>query len=386
MKKILLILCLLVSINIKASSNITVSIDKKTVTANQSFNLTATIKESDGIGTLHYEIIYDKEALKLNEGDEANIITASNNNIKKVDIKANFIALKEGKHQIKFNIIKALSFDMEELNFDYSYPLSITVNKAKSVSSNNYLKSLTIKGAKIAFHKDTFTYDIVTESENLEIKAEAEDKNASVVIENNNLKDGNNIIKIKVYAENGVLRLYEINALKKPSKKIKIKYLGKDYYVSPEADFKNYKNFIKQKIKINGEEVEALYNEELNTYIIHIFNDNHNFDVLYKNNKTSKLNYIEHSNLYLLIKEYKGRHSKKVKINGKEFSVKKDQNYYYFYAYDLENNKENIYRFDGRSIQEEIKKKDMRYLYIIIPVIILNILGFIFLSRRRKNA
>ena len=86
-----------------------------------------------------------------------------------------------------------------------------------------------------------------------------------------------------------------------------------------------------------------------------------------------------------MVKEYKGPHSEKVKINDQEYSVKKDKDYYYFYAYDLDRKEENIYRYDGVSIQKEIKKKDRRYLYILIPVIILNILGFIFLSTRRRN-
>lgn len=86
-----------------------------------------------------------------------------------------------------------------------------------------------------------------------------------------------------------------------------------------------------------------------------------------------------------MVKEYKGRHSKQVKINGKTYNLKADKNYYYFYAYDLVENKENIYRYDGNTIQKEYKKKNNIYLYIIISVIMLNILGFIFLNKRRLN-
>lgn len=386
MKKILIILTILLAVNVNAKTSINVSLDKKTVAVNESFNFKVHIKASPNIGTLHYEIIYDKDALKINEGSEANIITAEGSNLKEININANFIALKEGKHSISINIVKALSFNMQELDFDnYSYPVTVQISKGKTLSNNNYLKDLKIKDQQINFKKDILTYNIVTTKDFLDIEGIGEDSKASIIIEGNKLHDGNNTVKIKVYAENGVLREYEIKALKKPSKKIKIKYHHKDYYISPTSDFKEYKNFLKKTLIIDNEKIDALYNKDLDTYIIHIFNDQRSLDVLYKDKKTSKLNYLEHSNLYLLIKEYKGRHSEKVKINNKEYSFKKDKNYYYFYAYDLEENKENIYRYDNVSIQKEIKKKDRRYLYIIISVIILNILGFIFLRTRRKN-
>lgn len=386
MKKLLMILSILLAINVHAETNIKVNVDKKKVATGESFNVSAHITASPNIGTLHYEIIYDKEALKINEGSEANIITAKDNKLKDIDINTNFIALKEGNQKISINIIKALSFDMQELDFeDYSYPVNIEINKSKTLSTNNYLKTLKIKDESINFKKDLYSYNLITTKDTLEIEAITEDSKASTVIEGNKLNDGNNTVKIKVYAENGVLRLYEIKVLKKPSKKIKIKYHDKDYFVSPTTDFKEYKNFLKKTLIIDNMKVDALYNDDLKTYIIHIFNDKKNFDVLYKDKKTSKLTYLEHSNLYLMVKEYKGPHSEKVKINDQEYSVKKDKDYYYFYAYDLDRKEENIYRYDGVSIQKEIKKKDRRYLYILIPVIILNILGFIFLSTRRKN-
>lgn len=386
MKKLLIILSILISINVNAKTSINVTIDKKKVATSESFNVKAHIKASPNIGTLHYEIIYNKEALKMNEGSEANIITAKDNSLKDLDINANFIALKEGKQTISINIVKALSFNMQELDFDdYSYPVSVEIYQGKTLSSNNFLKDLKVKDENLSFKKDTFSYNLITTKDTLDIEAITEDSKATSVIEGNKLHDGNNTVKIKVYAENGVLRLYEIKALKKPSKKIKIKYHDKDYYISPTYDFKEYKNFTKTRLTIDNEKVDALYNEDLDTYIIHIFNDHKNFNVLYKNKKLSRLTYIEHSNLYLMIKEYKGRHSEKVKINDKEYSLKKAKGYYYFYAYDLEEKKENIYRYDGVSIQKEIKKQDKTYLYIIITVIILNVLGFIFLSARRKN-
>ena len=91
--------------------------------------------------------------------------------------------------------------------------LSTTKPKEEEKSSNKNLASLSVEGVELspAFNKETTQYT-GTASENvtkLEIKATAEDSKAKVeILDNDNLKGGDNIIKIKVTAEDDTVRTY----------------------------------------------------------------------------------------------------------------------------------------------------------------------------------
>lgn len=82
-------------------------------------------------------------------------------------------------------------------------------------SSNNYLKSLSIKGYSISpnFDKQTINYEIkeTIKESTLEISAEADDSKATISgIGKVNINAGENDIKIDVKAENGTTRSYII--------------------------------------------------------------------------------------------------------------------------------------------------------------------------------
>lgn len=91
--------------------------------------------------------------------------------------------------------------------------LSTTKPKEEEKSSNKNLASLSVEGVELspAFNKETTQYT-GTASENvtkLEIKATAEDSKAKVeILDNDNLKGGDNIIKIKITAEDDTVRTY----------------------------------------------------------------------------------------------------------------------------------------------------------------------------------
>lgn len=80
-------------------------------------------------------------------------------------------------------------------------------------SSNNYLKSLNIKDFDIDFNKDTLEYKLKVKSDVrfLDITAIAEDYRSRVEINGNeNFKEGENVVTIKVTAEDGSVREYKI--------------------------------------------------------------------------------------------------------------------------------------------------------------------------------
>lgn len=95
---------------------------------------------------------------------------------------------------------------------------TIIVNRKEEgvvISNNNNLASLEIVDHSIDFNKDTYDYEITTKLDSLEIKALAEDEKAKIdIIGNENLENGSKII-VRVTAEDGSTKEYNINIIKK---------------------------------------------------------------------------------------------------------------------------------------------------------------------------
>lgn len=94
----------------------------------------------------------------------------------------------------------------------------IIVNRKEegiTISNNNNLASLEIEDHNIDFNKDTYDYEVTTNLDSLEIKALAEDEKAKIeIIGNENLENGSKII-VRVTAEDGSTKEYNINIIKK---------------------------------------------------------------------------------------------------------------------------------------------------------------------------
>lgn len=95
---------------------------------------------------------------------------------------------------------------------------TIIVNRKEEgvvISNNNNLASLEIVDHSIDFNKDTYDYEVTTKLDSLEIKALAEDEKAKIdIIGNENLENGSKII-VRVTAEDGSTKEYNINIIKK---------------------------------------------------------------------------------------------------------------------------------------------------------------------------
>lgn len=94
-----------------------------------------------------------------------------------------------------------------------------TTKPEEEKSSNKNLATLTVKNVELTpnFDKDTTMYSATVSSEitKLEIEAKAEDSKATVEIQDNKeLKLGDNIIRIKVTAEDNTVRTYLLNITK----------------------------------------------------------------------------------------------------------------------------------------------------------------------------
>jgi len=82
------------------------------------------------------------------------------------------------------------------------------------LSTNNYIKSLTIKNHSIDFDKKTYKYTIKTKEKKLDISVTLDDRKSEYKISGNkNLKNGSKVL-IKVIAEDGSNRTYILNIKK----------------------------------------------------------------------------------------------------------------------------------------------------------------------------
>lgn len=98
-------------------------------------------------------------------------------------------------------------------------------------SSNNNLYSLTIEGYEIDFDKNKLEYEITVGSDvtSLDISAVVEGYGAWVKIEGNeNFKEGENIVNITVYAEDGSAKTYKIKVNKEAEKVADVPVVDED--------------------------------------------------------------------------------------------------------------------------------------------------------------
>lgn len=102
---------------------------------------------------------------------------------------------------------------------------SITLSIAKPAvvvtkSSNNTLSTLSSTTANLNFNANTTTYSVTVPSNTttFDVNAVAQDSKATLsVTGNTNLKTGNNVVLIKVTAEDGTTKTYTINVTKEAS-------------------------------------------------------------------------------------------------------------------------------------------------------------------------
>lgn len=102
--------------------------------------------------------------------------------------------------------------------------IPVLVLAEEKLSSNNYLSSLTLSDGNINFKKDKYGYDVVVahDVDKITIKAVPEDKKAVVSgTGSKSLKDGENVFKIAVKAEDGSIRNYTITIFREKDESIK---------------------------------------------------------------------------------------------------------------------------------------------------------------------
>ena len=188
-----------------------------------------------------------------------------------------------------------------------SYLVKIT--RPDNRNANAYLKSLTINDEDIEFEKDIleYTYKVGPEVENLKIDAVPEQEASKVEISGNEkFVEGENIVTIKITAEDGKEKIYTIKVIKEKAnkdeepneetiedepglylkkleiEKYKIKF-DKDKY-EYELTIKNEKQLNINALVYDGYNVEIIGNEDLQdgSIIKVIITDSEEESVIYK--------------------------------------------------------------------------------------------------------
>ena len=138
------------------------------------------------------------------------------------------------------------------------------INVEREELSNNYLKSLKVKGYEIEFNKEELNYEIEIEKEieEIEVEAEAEVKTSTVIGTGKyEIKEKEKEIIIKVESENKVERNYKIKIRKKKSDN---NYLSNIIVSEGNIEFSREK--IEYEIKVNEGieeiEIEGIKEEE----------------------------------------------------------------------------------------------------------------------------
>lgn len=163
---------------------------------------------------------------------------------------------------------------------------SNTDNNTATLSSNNYLSNITLSNGNINFNKNITEYNIIVDYQvsNIEVIATAEDSKSKIEITGNtNLEIGNNIIEIKVIAEDNSTRIYKINVEKKDESYVlssnnNISSVNiKNYDFDFNSNITNYTLTIKDEEKLD---IEVILEDSKSTYNIQGNNDLKNNSVI----------------------------------------------------------------------------------------------------------
>ena len=181
--------------------------------------------------------------------------------------------------------------------------------KETAKSNNANLKTLVVDGQTLTpvFSANTTSYSLQVgkDVESLEIKAEAEDSKATVTVDGNkSLKEGKNTVAVSVSAEDGTIKIYEIDVQKaQKEEKLGLKSLkieGTNIFSEFKSSIYSYDIDIEpdvEKLEIeaiaNNEEatVEVLGNEDLqeeNTITIMVSSKDGTEKVTYQINANKK--------------------------------------------------------------------------------------------------
>lgn len=285
---------------------------------------------------------------------------------------------------------------------------------AKVKSSNSYLSSLTVDGYDLdnSFDKETLEYSVTVKegTEKVKINAQLADSNAKVTGTGEvSVSEGLNTFNIIVTAENGSKRTYILKVNVKEYQPINVN-IDKEVYtvVRKRKDLPKISEYFTEKeIIIGDDKVDGYYNEELGYDVVGL-KDNKGIINYYIYNKNKYEIYNEQVFngivLRILDKKLDGGYKKtsfnyndtkidsyqevKLDIIKNTYALEEDNdisgnNFYLFYAINMETGKEELYQYD--SVEKTVQRyntlildmykerSNTYYLYLLYSILTLGI-------------
>lgn len=303
---------------------------------------------------------------------------------------------------------------------------------AKVKSSNSYLSSLTVDGYDLdnGFDKETLEYSVTVKegTEKVKINAQLADSSASVTGTGEvSVSEGLNTFELVVTAENGSKRTYVLKVTVKEFEPIKVKVNREELtVVRKRKDLPEISDYFAEKeITIGEDKVDGYYNEELKYDIVGLKDSKGKISYyIYDNGKYELYNEQVFNGMVLRVldKELDGGYKKtsfsyndtkidsyqevRLDIIKNTYALEEDNdingnNFYLFYAINMETGKEELYQYD--SVEKTVQRyntlildmykerSDKYYLYLLCSILTLGVTIvtfstiFICSSRKRKK-
>lgn len=283
------------------SATIDITSSKENVSVGDTITTTVTINSDTPIGYYSYTLDYNPNKLKLLSASSYIVDSPNKNNTKKIkkDFKLKVIDKGTSKISVKSYAITSFS-DENKINVKINPVTISTKGLISTYSNNNYLSILKIDNYKLnpTFNKKTLNYKLNLNSdiEKINIVAKAESDKASVTGDGEiSLLEGENKVEITVTSESGKEKIYTILITVKDENPIKVKINDKEYTLVKNISALEIPEGYKAiKIKIDNEEVGALYSDITKYTLIGLKDENGNIRLYI---------YDEENNTYTLYNE-----------------------------------------------------------------------------------
>lgn len=401
--------------SLKASSaNISVSSSASTVVIGNTFTVTIKISSSSDLGAWDFTPSYDSSKFKMTSGDAS---VADYGPTKSKSYTYKFKAIGTGSGTITVKSYGAFDYDENKMSVSVSSKTVKVITQAEqkaSYSKNNNLKNLYIEGLELSpsFSNDVTEYKAEANPNTTTIKiiADADDSRAEVAGSGDQeVEEGENKFTIRVTAQNGDSKNYTIIVNVVDPNPIEVTIENEKYkVVKREVNLEIPDNYEKTTIKINDQDIPALFSE-LNKYILVGLKDSKgnisSFVYNKENNTYKKYEEIKLSQMKIyplsIDKTFSDNDRKEqIIINDITFeAVKTDNNdFYIIHARDLNTGEDDYYKYDKETNTmvryydetSSYKKEIVEYKRLIMilsgeSVLIIFILICILISNMIKN-
>ena len=253
-----------------ASNNATIDItsSKEKVSVGDTITATVTINSNTPIGYYSYTLDYNPNKLKLLSASSYVVNSPNDSNTKKIKKDFKLKVIDQGTSKISVKSYTITSFSDENKITVKVNPVTITTSELISTySDNNYLSSLKIDNYKLSpsFNKKTLDYKLELDSDvdKINVTAVAENDKSTISGDGEiSVLEGENKVEIVVTSESGETRTYTILVTVKDENPIKVTLNNKAYTLVKNITALDIPDGYKAvKIKINNEEIGALYSD-----------------------------------------------------------------------------------------------------------------------------